>query len=104
MFLNALMISKTVWDDLSEEQRAVLETAARISEEHFADTQRDAEARFVEVFTRAGAKARRFSREDYLAWLSLAQETAWDQYLAISPETRTMLYDTIETILATGLK
>jgi TRAP-type C4-dicarboxylate transport system substrate-binding protein len=98
------MISKTVWDDLSEEQRAVIETAARISEEHFADTQRDAEARFVEVFTRAGAKARAFSRDDYLAWLSLAQETAWDQYLAISPETRTMLYDTIETILANGLK
>jgi TRAP-type C4-dicarboxylate transport system substrate-binding protein len=104
MFLNALMISKSLWDDLSEQQRGAMEAAARISEDDFAATQRDAEARFIEVFTRAGAKARTFGRDDYLAWLRLAQETAWDQYLTISPETRTMLYDTIETILANDLK
>jgi TRAP-type C4-dicarboxylate transport system substrate-binding protein len=104
MFLNTLMISKAVWDDLSEDQRAAMEAAARISEDHFAAAQREAEQKFVEVFTKAGAKASRFGREEYLAWLRLAQETAWAEYLTISPDTRTMLYDTIETILASSLR
>jgi TRAP-type transport system periplasmic protein len=104
MILNSLMISKKVWDDLSEEQKAAFETAARLSEDDFASAQRDAESRFIEVFTKAGAKGRRFERQDYLAWLRLAQETAWAQYIAISPETKTMLYDAIDTMLANGLR
>jgi len=104
MFLNTLMISKTIWDNLSEPQREAFETAAEISEEYFAAAQRDAEKRFVEVFTKAGARPRMFTREDYLAWLRLAQETAWVEFLTISPATKTMLYDTIETILANDLQ
>jgi TRAP-type transport system periplasmic protein len=104
MILNALMISKSVWDGLSVEQKAAFETAARLSEIDFAGAQRDAEGRFIEAFTKAGAKGRRFERGDYLAWLRLAQETAWAEYLAISPETKTMLYDTIDTMLANGLR
>jgi TRAP-type C4-dicarboxylate transport system substrate-binding protein len=104
MFLNSLMISKAVWDDLSEDHRALLEMAARISEEYFTDTQRDAEKKFDDIFTKAGAKGRRLGREDYLAWLRLAQQTAWAEYLTISPSSKTMLYDTIETILASDLK
>jgi len=104
MFLNTLMISKTVWDSLSQTEREAFEAAAEISEEYFAAAQRDAEKRFVDVFTKAGARPRMFTREDYLAWLRLAQETAWAEYLAISPAAKTMLYDTIETILANDLQ
>jgi TRAP-type C4-dicarboxylate transport system substrate-binding protein len=104
MFLNSLMISKTVWDGLSGPERAAFDAAAQVSEAYFATAQQEAEQRFVEVFTKAGARERRFSREDYLAWLRLAQETAWVRYLDISPDTRTMLYDTIETVLANGLQ
>ncbi len=104
MFLNTLMISKTVWDSLSEPERAAFDAAAQISEEFFTTAQQEAEQRFIETFTKAGAKERRFSRQDYLAWLRLAQETAWVRYLDISPDTRTMLYDTIETVLANSLR
>lgn len=104
MILNSLMISKKVWDGMPEEQKAALETAARLSEDDFASGQRDAEGRFIEAFTKAGAKGRRFERQDYLAWLRLAQETAWAEYLAISPETKTMLYDAVDIMLANGLR
>jgi TRAP-type transport system periplasmic protein len=104
MFLNSLMISKKVWDGLPETDKAAFDAAAEISEDYFASAQRDAEERFIEAFTTAGAKQRRFSREDYLAWLRVAQQTAWTQYLAISPDTRTMLYETIEGILANGVR
>ena len=82
------------WDSLSEPEKVAFEAAAEISEEYFAAAQRDAE-----TFTRAGAKFRRFTRDDYLAWLRLAQETAWAEYLAISPAAKEMLTDTIQTIL-----
>ncbi len=100
MFLNALLISKPVWDSLSDVEREAFEAAAEISEDFFTATQRDAERRFIETFTKAGAKYYKFTREDYLAWLSVAQETAWAEYLAISPTTRKMLYDTIQTVLS----
>ena len=104
MFLNSLMISKKVWDGLSESERAAFEAAAEISEEYFTAAQRTAEKRFVEVFTRAGARHRRFTREDYLAWLRLAQETAWAEFLTISPASKAMLYDTIQAILENDLQ
>ena len=104
MFLNSLMVSKKVWDSLPETDRAAFDAAAEISEDYFASAQRDAEERFIEAFTKAGAKERRFSREDYLAWLRLAQKTAWVKYLDISPDTGTMLYDTIEVILANSVR
>jgi TRAP-type transport system periplasmic protein len=104
MFLNSLMISKKVWDSLPEEDRATFDAAAEISEDYFASVQRDAERRFVEAFTKAGARQRRFTREDYLAWLRVAQETAWMRYLAINPDTRAMLYDTIQTMLANSVR
>jgi TRAP-type transport system periplasmic protein len=100
MFLTPILISKSVWDGLSVIEREAFEAAAEISEDFFAATQRDAERRFVETFTKAGAKYYKFTREDYLAWLAVAQETAWAEYLSISPAARRMLYDTIETVLA----
>jgi TRAP-type C4-dicarboxylate transport system substrate-binding protein len=99
MFLNTLLISKSVWDGLSEAEQAAFEAAAEISEDYFAATQRDAEQRFVETFSKAGAKYYKFTRDDYLAWLNLAQRTAWAEYLAISPAAKEMLYSTIKTVL-----
>jgi TRAP-type transport system periplasmic protein len=99
MFLNTLLISKSVWDSLSSAEQEAFAAAAEISEVFFAATQRDAERRFIDTFTKAGAKYYRFTREDYLAWLNVAQQTAWAEYLAISPAAKRMLYDTIETVL-----
>ncbi len=100
MFLNTLMIAKPVWDSLSEEEKDAFGAAAEISEDYFASAQRDAERRFIEVFTKAGATYRQFTREDYVAWLQLAQQTAWAEYLKISPSARTVLYETIQAVLA----
>ena len=52
----------------------------------------------IETFASDGAKLRKFTKADCLAWLNLAQETAWAD-LAISPAAREMLYNAIQTIL-----
>ena len=99
MFATPLLISKTVWDSLSEAEKVAFEAAAETSEVYFAATQNDAEKRFIETFTRAGAQFHRFTHQDYLAWLRLAQQTAWKEYLALSPKTESMLLEVVESML-----
>src|SRR5262245_62087398 len=99
MFATPLLISKSVWDALSEQEQEAFEAAAEISEDFFAATQKDAEQKFIETFTRAGAKYHRFTQKDYLAWLRLAQQTAWKEYFALSPTTENMLLEVVQTLL-----
>jgi TRAP-type transport system periplasmic protein len=99
MFATPLVISKAVWDSLSDAEREAFETAAEISEEYFTATQMAAEARFIETFSKAGAKFHKFTHDEYIAWLELAQQTAWKEYLKISPATESMLREAVQTIL-----
>ncbi|HEU4378086.1 MAG TPA: TRAP transporter substrate-binding protein DctP [Hyphomicrobiaceae bacterium] len=99
MFATPLLISKSVWDSLSEIEQEAFEAAAAISEEYFAATQLAAEARFIETFKKAGAKYHKFTHDEYLAWLQLAQRTAWKEYIKISPATGGMLREVVQTIL-----
>ena len=99
MFATPLLIAKSVWDSLSEAEQEAFEAAAEISEDYFAETQKDAEKKFIETFTRAGAKYHKFTQQDYLAWLRLAQQTAWRQFFALSPTTESMLLEVVQTML-----
>jgi TRAP-type C4-dicarboxylate transport system substrate-binding protein len=99
MFATPLLIAKSLWERMSESEQQAFEAAAAISEDYFAGTQERSEKTFIEVFTRAGAKYHKFTHEEYLAWLRLAQQTAWKSYLAISPGAEAMLMEVVETIL-----
>jgi TRAP-type transport system periplasmic protein len=99
MFANPLLISKAVWDSLSEAEREVFEAAAEISETYFVATQKDAENRFIKTFTAAGAKYHKFSYDEYLAWLRFAQQTAWKEFFALSPTTESMLLEVVQTMM-----
>jgi len=89
-----LLISKSVWVGLREEERQALEDAAAVSDISFQAGQRDAHETAVKAFSRAGAKVQPLSFEDYAAWLEIARETAWKDYRAISPRTRE-LFDSL---------
>jgi len=99
MFANPLLIAKSRWDQLSDAEQQAFEEAAAIAEEYFAATQSEAEKTFIETFAHAGAQYHRFTFEEYLAWLRLAQQTAWKKYLAISPAAESMLIEVVETML-----
>jgi TRAP-type transport system periplasmic protein len=99
MFANPLLISKPLWDSMSDAERQAFEAAADLAEDYFASTQDEAERKFIETFTQAGAKYHKFTFEEYLAWLRLAQQTSWRRYFAISPAAQSMLTDVVKTIL-----
>jgi TRAP-type transport system periplasmic protein len=80
-----VLISKTVWDSLSEAEKQALEDAATASNIYFEASQREAQEAAVEVFTKAGVKVQALTFEEYAAWLQIAKDTAWKSYRGISP-------------------
>jgi hypothetical protein len=46
-----------------------------------------------------GVEVRRMTKEDYLDWLQLAQQTAWLEYTKINPRSQELLMTLVRTFL-----
>jgi TRAP-type C4-dicarboxylate transport system substrate-binding protein len=80
-----ILISKTAWESLSDDERQALEDAAAASTIYFDASQREAQESAVEAFTKAGVKVQPLGFDEYAAWLQIARDTAWKNYRATSP-------------------
>lgn len=85
MSLQPLVISKSVWDGLTIDEKQAFEEAAEVADQAFEAMQREAEQKAVEVFTKQGVKIRKMSIDEYEAWSRIAKETIWPEYRKISP-------------------
>ena len=94
-----LVISLAAWKKLNPQQQKVFEEAAAISDAYFDATQRDLARRMERTLRRGGVAIWRMSQDDYLAWLALAQKTAWAEYATINPRAKELLLDTVRTVL-----
>jgi TRAP-type transport system periplasmic protein len=86
-----LLISKRTWDGLSEEQQEALRDAAEKAEAFYAEEAAKEDAEAVEVFERAGVEIAYMTEDDYEAWMDLAQETAFANYVASTPNGQELL-------------
>jgi len=91
MVLQPLVISKTAWDSLSDEQKADFEAAAEVSNEFFHEEQKKAAASTIKVFEDAGAEVRQMTAEEHAEWVALAQETSWAEFAEISDDARALI-------------
>ncbi len=94
-----LVISLAAWKKLNPQQQKVFEEAAAISDAYFDAAQRDLARRMERTLQRGGVAIWRMSQDDYLAWLALAQKTAWAEYATINPRAKELLLDTVRTVL-----
>jgi TRAP-type C4-dicarboxylate transport system substrate-binding protein len=94
-----MVMSLTVWNRLTQEQKAAVEDAAAISDAYFEAIQRNLERQLVTTLVKAGVRIRRMTKEHYLEWLELAQRTAWLEYTKINPRARELLVNTVRTFL-----
>jgi len=99
MGFSPLVASLKTWNRLTAEQKAAVEEAAAISDAYFEAVERDLEGRVVSALRNAGVTILRMSKEDYLAWLSLAQKTAWVEYTKINPRAQELLVGSVRTFL-----
>jgi TRAP-type C4-dicarboxylate transport system substrate-binding protein len=95
-----LLMSKRTWDRLTPDQQRAVEEAAEVADAYFETSQIEAEKRALAAFRRAGARVRSLTQEEYLAWLAQAQQTAWIEYVKVSPASRDLLNTAIRVILA----
>ena len=95
-----LVMSLAAWKKLTPQQQNAFEEAAAISDAYFDATQRDLTRRMERTLRRGGVAIWRMSHDDYLAWLALAQKTAWAEYARINPRAKELLLETVRTVLA----
>ena len=86
-----LLMSKRTWDGLSEEQQAALREAADKAEAFYAEEAAKEDAEAVEVFERNDVEIAYMTEEDYQAWMDLARETAFANYVASTPNGQELL-------------
>lgn len=97
-----VIIAKAVWDSLSNDERQALEEAAAASNIYFEATQREAEQAAGEAFTKAGAKVRELTFEEYAAWLLIARDSSWKKYQAISPRAAELFTAMLQSFIDSG--
>jgi TRAP-type transport system periplasmic protein len=82
-----VLISKAMWEELSDTERQALEEAAAASDIYFEASQRESQEAAIDVFTKAGVQVQGLSFQDYADWLLIAKDGPWQKYRSISPRT-----------------
>jgi TRAP-type C4-dicarboxylate transport system substrate-binding protein len=80
-----LLISKAVWEELSDAERRALEDAAAASDIYFEAAQRESQEAAIDVFNKAGVKVQALEFQDYADWLLIAKDGPWKRYRSMSP-------------------
>lgn len=99
-----LIISKQVWDTLSDAEQEAFIEAAEVSNVYFEKQQEEALQAAIDAFTKAGAKVRQLSFDEYAAWLNVARETSWRTYQAISPAADELLLSMLQSFIDSDRK
>ena len=97
-----VIISKAVWDSLSDDERQALDEAARASNVYFEATQREALESAQEAFTKAGAKIRELTFDEYAAWLHIARDSSWKNYRSVSPRAAELFSAMLQSFIDSG--
>ena len=75
-----ILMSKESWEKLNKEQQDALMAAAQKAEDYFAAEAAKLDEEMIKTFKDAGVEVVEMSPEDYDAWLTIAQETAYKEF------------------------
>ncbi|MFW7342993.1 TRAP transporter substrate-binding protein DctP [Pollutimonas sp. H1-120] len=75
-----VIMSKKVFDGLKPEQQKAIMSAAKKAEDYFTGEARKGEKKMVDTFTKAGVKVVSMSKEDFDAWMKVAQASSYKQF------------------------
>ncbi|MDJ0858548.1 MAG: TRAP transporter substrate-binding protein DctP [Dinoroseobacter sp.] len=80
-----LLMNKSTFEGLTEEQQAALMAGAAKAEAHYLAEAKKQDAASAEVFEKAGVEIASMTQEEFNAWRALAQETSYKQFIADTP-------------------
>ena len=77
-----LLMNKSTFEGLSDEQQTALLAAADKAEAHYLEQAKLQDAASVDVFREAGVEIAEMTADDFAAWQALAQETSYAAFVA----------------------
>lgn len=77
-----LLMNKSTFEGLSEEQQTALLAAAEKAEAHYLEQAKLQDAASVDVFREAGVEIAEMTADDFAAWQALAQKTSYAAFVA----------------------
>ncbi|MBN7783776.1 TRAP transporter substrate-binding protein DctP [Ponticoccus gilvus] len=86
-----LLMNKTTFDNLSEEQQAALMAASEKAQAYYLEEAKKEDAASAQVFKDAGVEIAQMSAEDFDKWRALAQETSYKAFVEETPDGQTLL-------------
>ena len=75
-----ILMSKQVFDGLTEEQQQAILAAADKAEAYFSEAIKKGDQLMVDTFEKAGVEVVEMSKADYDAWLEIAKETSYKNF------------------------
>src|SRR5690606_25539673 len=75
-----VLMSKKVFDQLEPEQRDAILAAAKKAEDYFVGESRKGEQKMIDTCTKAGVKVVTMSKEDYDAWMKVAEASSYKNF------------------------
>ena len=75
-----LLMNKSAYDGLTDEQRAALDAAAQKAEAFYLEEAKKADAASEEVFKKAGVEIANMSEADFKAWQEVAKQTSYKNF------------------------
>ncbi|WP_439123623.1 TRAP transporter substrate-binding protein DctP [Marivita sp.] len=86
-----MLMNKSVFDALSEEQQTALMAAAAKAEAFYLEEAKKEDGAARETFAKNGVEIAEMTAEEFDAWRAIAQETAYKAFLEGSPEGQKLL-------------
>lgn len=72
-----ILISKRTWEKLTPEQQEAIMAAGQKAEDYFFEEAKKVDQEMIDVYKEAGVEVVEMSKEDYDAWLAIAQESSY---------------------------
>ncbi|MEM7641654.1 MAG: TRAP transporter substrate-binding protein DctP [Pseudomonadota bacterium] len=86
-----LLMNKSAFEALSEEQQAALMDAAAKAEAFYLEEAKKQDAESARVFAENGVEIAEMSQEEFDAWRALAQETSYKAFVEETPDGQALL-------------
>ncbi|HSM19318.1 MAG TPA: TRAP transporter substrate-binding protein DctP [Hyphomicrobiales bacterium] len=75
-----VLMSKRTWDKLTPEQQKAVMDAGQKAEDFFAGEAAKIDEKMIDVYKQAGVEVAEMSKEDYEAWLDVAEESSYKEF------------------------
>jgi len=86
-----MLMNKTAYDNLTDEQKSALDAAAKKAEEFYLAEAKKQDAASVEAFKAAGVEIANMTKEEFAEWQAVAKESSYKKFVEEVPGGQALL-------------